>query len=243
MSKRCVLVVALCLGVTGCNGQQLTRFNAQHLLRQNLASGSMGGEITGEAKVEISWDDGNWGTGKAYEITKLSAQSLIDFYSHLVDAGVLRKTADTFMNCAPQPECKEHNKIINFDVVSSPDVTAVYPSDREMEFASIVLGRPSEFTVTGVSQQGNDADVEFTAAYKVSSLYARIYPLIKDDLSKCSNQELWLTPGAMMPNPPLYCRQNWPNVVSIVSKKITGRAHFTRYDDGWRIEGLVRWDK
>jgi hypothetical protein len=245
MLRKCVVILALCYGLTSCSGQQLSRGAALHLIKEGIASRQVGAPIKAEVISQVNWDEQNWGDGKRYEVTKLNLQSEIDFLNHLVEAGVLRKIPDTFAQCNPEPDCREHNKYINYLVIPSPDVEVQFQGMRQpesvwVELGHAVLARPSNPTITGITQQGIDADVDFTFEYSPTPLFTRISQLTKEDFAKCSERELWSdgspSSAAVGGNPPAYCRQNWPDQANIIAtKKERGTIHFKRYDDGWRI--------
>jgi hypothetical protein len=245
MLRKSIVIFALCCGLTSCSGQQLSRGVALRLIKADLASGKIGTPIKAEVTTQTRWTDQNLGNGKTYEVAKLNIQSEIGFLNHMVEAGVLRKIPDTFAECNPEPDCREHNKYINFLVIPSLDVEVQFQGMRQpesvwVELGHAVLARPSNPTITGITQQGIDADVDFTFEYSPTPLFTRISQLTKEDFAKCSEKELWddgsVTSAALGGNPPSYCRQNWPGQANIIAtKKERGTIHFKRYDDGWRI--------
>ena len=98
------------------------------------------------------------------------------------------------------------------------------------EFAKIVLARPSNLTVTGITQEGINATVEFSYEYSLTPVFTRIIQLTKDDFAKCPIPEL---PSIS----PSYCptNHNWTSEAEIAAKKGSDRVEFRKYDDGWRI--------
>ena len=231
------VLLTLCLGAAGCSAQQLTRSNAQRILRESMAAGQFGGEIKAETHVQVGWFEQMWQeNGANVEVTRLHTQAEIGFLDHLVEAGILQKMPDTlaWRGCNPQPGCKERNKWVNYSVTSSRDVEDVYKGmfvqDINQEFAKIVLARPANPTITGITQEGIDATVEFTYTYSPTPLFTHIAQLTRDDFPKCSIPEL-------LPNPPFYCPRwgNWPSEADIAAKKESGSVELRKYDDGWRI--------
>jgi hypothetical protein len=202
-----------------------------------MASGQFGEEIKAETHLQVRLDEQFWReNGFNVETGKLHAQLFLSFLNHLAEAGVLQKAPDTFWyECSPQPECKEHNKWFNFSVITSRDVEdfskGMFISNENLEYIRIVLAKPSNPTVTGITQEGNNATVEFTYGYSPTPLYARIAQLTKDDFAKCSIPEI-------ASEKPLFCpgsNSSWPSENDIAAKKGTGSLQFKKYDDGWRI--------
>jgi hypothetical protein len=181
--------------------------------------------------MEIARAQGN---NVDFETLKRSIQPELDFLNHLVDAGVLQKAPDTFIYCNPEPDCKEQNKYFNFSVVPSKDVEAHLQGMNiqgvRSEYGTVVVARPSAPTITGITQEGNDATVEFTYGYVPTQIYTRLSQLTKDDFARCSP-----SPGTSS-NPPSYCysRANWLSETDIAAKKGNGSLEFRKYDDGWR---------
>lgn len=237
MSRTFVVILALCLGVNGCSEKQLTRSTAQRILRANMASGQIAGVIKVALHVQVGWFEQMWqGNGSGLERSKLIVQPEITFRNHLVDAGVLQKLPDTIGagGCNPMPACIEHNKWVNFAVIPSQDVEDVdkglFVHDMNMEYANIVLARPSNIRVTGITQEGIDATVEFNYEYSLTPVFIRIVQQTKDDFAKCTTPELLFSP-------PSYCPKwgGWLSEADITAKKGTGSISFRNYDDGWRI--------
>ena len=237
MANRFAALLILCLGVTGCSAQQLTRSNAQRIIREDMASGQFGEEITAETHVQVGWFEQMWQQGGFNVGTlKLYTQTELSFLNHLVAAGVLQKLPDTpgAGGCSPQPDCKDHNKWFNFSVIPSHDVKDVnkgmFIQDVNGEVADIVLARPANPAITGITQEGSDATVEFTYTYSPTPLFKQIVELTREDFAKCSLPEL-------SSNPPLYCPKwgRWPRETDLAAKKETGTLQLRKYDDGWRI--------
>jgi len=226
--------IVLFLGVScfpscsNAQGNKLDRPTALSVLRK---AGGLNNEITAEAHTSTEWVEAWWNRDKSLEVARLRAQSELDFLNHLVDGGILRKKADTFLGCEPEPGCRDHNKYINFEVIASADVRVMYQGQtmmgRSTEFGYVVLARASNPKVTGITQEGIDATVEVEYSYSPTALYKRVLPLIKDSLAKCSLPDL-------SSNPLTYCG-HWPTEAEISAKKETGSVRFRKYDDGWRI--------
>lgn len=240
MTRKWGVILALCLGVTGCSGQQLTRSTAQRILRENMASGQFDDGITVKTDVQAGYLEQMWReNGFNVEVQKLYVELEISFLNHLVEAGILQKAPDTYREgCNPQPDCREHNKWFNFSVIPQRDVKdwnkGSFIQDANQEKAEIVLARPSNPIVTGITQEGIDAIVEFTYGYSPTPLYARLVQLTKGDFAKCSIPEL-------SSNSPLFCLiggrwgGHWLSEADIAAKKDSGSLEFRKYDDGWRI--------
>ena len=93
--------------------------------------------------------------------------------------------------------------------------------------ASIVLtlGKPKFNKVTGISQAGNEADVEVEVGFNPTDLYKRADPLVREALTKCTGNSVALVPACV----------EWSKAEEDVSSTKTVTTHFKKYDDGWRI--------
>jgi hypothetical protein len=112
----------------------------------------------------------------------------------------------------------------------------VYPGQsqngRSIEFAVLVLATATDAKVTGITQEGVDATVEFDFGYSPTDLYRRAFPLVRDALAKCPPSSGGLV---ITNNPaPSYCG-HWPSEAEIGGKRVSQSAQFKRYDDGWRV--------
>jgi hypothetical protein len=236
--QRYATSVVLCLSalLIGCSGH-LSRSTAERLLREKVNK-----ELTAETgTTDLSWIEAMWGSGKQYEQTKQSEQAVFDFYNELVTAGVFRKKGERPVPCKQERysavNCKQGpNVIYAYETIPSADVRVLYPHQRlngmSIETGVMVLARSTDVKVTGISEQGQDANVEFEVGYGATALYKRLLPIIQDSLAKCS------LPGLSANRPFLCARKeagDWPTEAQIREKKLTGSAEFKKYDDGWRV--------
>src|ERR1700758_4240409 len=83
---RSVAASALLLGSWCCfpacsfaQGNQLDRGKALAIVRKV----GIKDEISAEARTQLAWDDGQWGTGKYYEQVRQRVQAEFDFLNHL----------------------------------------------------------------------------------------------------------------------------------------------------------------
>lgn len=235
------VVLATCCSPSCSSAQanKLERGTALGILRKAGSSD----EIKAEAKTQVTWDEPLWGTGKGYEQVKQRVQSELDFLNRLVDAGVLRRKPDQMLECRAEPTviCKDrHYLLYNYEAIPSVNLRVVFPgqsmSGRSIEFVYLVLAKAVVQRVTGITQEGINATVEFEMGYSPTDLYKRVFPLIRDALAKCPPVQ----PESAVPNllnnnlPPSYCG-HWPSEGEIGQKKEAGSVEFRRYDDGWRV--------
>jgi hypothetical protein len=219
------------------DGNKLDRKTALSVLRQAANNKN---EITAEAHTQLEWIESTLGTGSDYERLRQRGQSELDFLNHLVDAGVFRKKPDLPVPCLPEPGniCQgRRNLYYNFEAIPSTNVRVMYPGQmlnkwQSMEFAVLVLATAADPNVTGITQEGIEASVQYELGYRPTDLYRRVYPLVRDALAKCPPPPV----GFVITTnpPPSYCG-HWPSELEIGAKTEKKSAPFKHYDDGWRV--------
>jgi len=242
-SSSTVLLLAGSCGFLACakaQGNKLERGTALGVLRK----AGIKDEITVELHTQLAWDESLWGGGKFYEQARQRVQPELDFRNLLVEAGVFRKKPNQILLCVPQAGyiiCQDRQNVLyNFEGIPSPNLRVGYPgmimNGRSMEFAVLVLAKAANPKITGITQEGIEASVEFEFGYSPTDLYKRVFPLMRDALAKCPPPPAASAiPNLVTNNPaPSYCG-HWPSEVEIGGRRDKGSAQFKRYDDGWRI--------
>jgi hypothetical protein len=217
--------VLLCfvVGITGCSEPHLSRGTAERALRGKVKT-----EITSDVLGRTDWWESQWGRGQNYEYMKAFANADMDYRNLLVAEGILKRPPDTRMDfgCTPKPECQQRDFSVYFQVIPSAVVKSGYPGGP-YAYAILVLAKPSDPKVTGISEEGNDAIVEYEVGYTPTELYKRLSAKTQELMARCSLPSL-------SRNLPTFCTR-WLSEAAIRDRKDHGQARFKKYDDGWRI--------
>jgi hypothetical protein len=150
----------------------------------------------------------------------------VEFLQELAAAGVVRQRTD---------KQEGHDTVYYYAPIPQKGIKVQQPHDR-FEAVIITLATKGIKRVTGISQQGTDADVEAEVGLIPTDLYNRILPNVRDTVAKCPPPNTRAPIGADLTSYYLayFCYGRWPSEDKLsVVKTVTFK--FKKFDDGWRL--------
>ena len=236
--RLCLLISLLLTLTTGCaTGQKLDRATALKLAKDRGIPGDVPSVVvdTQHYYVGISQFGPNSGLSEEMKAQiNRQQQSNLEFYRLLKDKGILTEVPCERSNNSPgAPACF-------FPSPKQPDVRITDGAwfQRGLVF---YLTRPTVVSVTGITQQGVEAEADVMYEETETNLFQISRPIVGlmhqkyPDLEKLFKirYEFKGDSGISVPaDHPVWV--NWPTALN----KVTAwhRYHFKKYDDGWRIE-------
>lgn len=150
-----------------------------------------------------------------------SSRATYEFMVDLADAGILRKVSTS--------DVRPWSFSYLF-AVASPAYAQTTDPDSVRASATFVISRPVIERITGITQDGIHADVQWEYTLEPTEVYKRIGPAVSKALQKYPSSQRELI-GYFGEQP----WWTWPSFDELKQTRQLA-SKFTRYDDGWRLE-------
>jgi hypothetical protein len=138
----------------------------------------------------------------------------VEFLDELAAAGVVHERTE---------RQEGGNTVYYYAPIAQKGISVGYPSDPRWEYVVVTLATNGIKRVTGVSQQGTDAEVETEVGLIPTDFYNRLLPKVQNTVAKCPPTGYFA----------YYCGR-WPDQAKLSAVK-TVTFEFKKFDDGWRL--------